>query len=142
VQSPSSNKIVKYCTEGQRAEENGDIDNARALYQKAWEQANNDFEKFTAARCMARNQNDPNDELKWNLASIHFAHMLEGDEVKCFFSALHLNAGGAYEKLKDFDGARQHYGLAATYLSYANNDINGKKTRERIEAALKRVQGL
>lgn len=135
----SSNKIVGYCAEGMEAEARGDIANAKSLFEKAWTEAATDFEKFTAAHYMARNQEDAHEELKWNLASIHFAHMVNDDDVKPYFASLHLNTGKSYETLKDFDSAKQHYGLAASYMSYLSNDGYGKMIRKGIEAALKKL---
>lgn len=137
----SSNNVVALCAKGMEAEGKGLPDEAATLFSLAWESATTDFEKFTAAHYMARNQKDPNEELKWNLASLHFAHAVADEGMKPYFASLHLNAGKSYEALNDKKSAQQHYGLAAGYIEFLPKDGYGSMIQKGIEAALKRISG-
>ena len=61
-----NNAAVQLCVKGMTAEGEGNIEEAKQFFQQAWDTATNNFEAFTAAHYLARNQADPNIELKWN----------------------------------------------------------------------------
>src|ERR1700704_1578114 len=99
MQFDPNNLVIKLCAEGMNSEARGQIEEAKQLFQQAWDNSSNDFEKFTSAHYVARNQNDPKDGLKWNLLALSFGTALQDDSMKSHFSSLYLNAGKSYETL-------------------------------------------
>jgi rifampin ADP-ribosylating transferase len=100
------------------AEFSADIPRAKELFLKAWETAQTDFEKFTAAHYAARNQADPNVSLYWNLLSLQHANLVDNDETKGYFSSLNLNIGKSFEDLGNRESAASQYALAEQNCRY------------------------
>jgi tetratricopeptide (TPR) repeat protein len=115
MQFDPNNKVVKLCAEGMQAEAEGKTEEAHGLFQQAWDIASDDFEAFTAAHYLARNQKDPNDVLKWNLEALNRANKITDDEVGTHYPSLYLNIGKSYENLNDIKSANENYALAADY---------------------------
>ena len=82
------NNIVKLCANGMTAEGQGQTQEASRLFNQAWEEASNDFEKFTAAHYVARHQKSVADKLKWDETSLQFALKLNDETIKCFYPSL------------------------------------------------------
>lgn len=59
-----NNNVVKLCAQGMDMEGKGNLEEASKLFFQAWEEATNDFEKFTAAHYVARHQKSAADKLK------------------------------------------------------------------------------
>ena len=132
-----NNPVVKLCAQGMEAEVQGDIETARKLFTEAWERATNDFEAFTAAHYMARNQPDLEDELRWNLIALEKALKLENNNG--VLPSLYLNAGKSYEKLGMMNEAGKQYKLAHTYSAHLPKGNYGDMMRMGINEALKRT---
>jgi tetratricopeptide (TPR) repeat protein len=113
MQFDPENKVVKLCAQGMQLEAEGKTAEAHALFEQAWAVAENDFEAFTAAHYVARNQNDPNNVLKWNLEALKRANAITGDDLTAHFPSLYLNVGKSYETLGDTAQANHYYQLAA-----------------------------
>ncbi|MEO6632373.1 MAG: hypothetical protein ABIN13_11640, partial [Mucilaginibacter sp.] len=96
-----------------QAEAEGKIEEAHSLFQQAWDMATDDFEAFTAAHYLARNQKDPYDVLKWNLEALNRANKIKDDEIGGHYPSLYLNIGKSYENLNDIKSANENYALAA-----------------------------
>ena len=107
------NPVIKLCMEGTRAEFEGRIEDARALYQKAWETSKDDYDACVAAHYVARFQVNPEDILFWNLKSLIYANRVNDGRVKDFFPSLYLNLGRSHELLGDQAKAQRYYDLAA-----------------------------
>lgn len=107
------NPVIKLCAAGSLAEFEGRIEGACNLYKKAWQAANDNYEKCIAAHYVARYQEDPQETLKWNLEALHYAEQMDDEEIKEFFPSLYLNLGHSYEKLGDQVRANRFYDLAA-----------------------------
>lgn len=134
----ANNKVFQLCAKGMEEEAIGNIESAMNLYNQAWHSAQNDFEAFTAAHYLARNRQNPAEELKWNLQSLSNAENLEDDEIKSYFPSLHLNTGKSYEKMGDWGNAKQHYQIAKSFAEYLPDDGYGKMIQSGIIAALER----
>lgn len=93
-------------------EEKSKSEEASSIFFQAWNEARNDFEKFTAAYFVARHQKNVPDRLKWLETSLHFALKLNDDIVKAAFSYLYLNIAKCYEDLGDSVNARKINELA------------------------------
>jgi tetratricopeptide (TPR) repeat protein len=133
------NKVVKLCAEGMQLEAEGKVEEAHALFQKAWDIAENDFEAFTAAHYLARNQEDPNNVLKWNLEALTRAGLATDDAVKDVLPSLYLNVGKSYETLGNLADANHNYQLGADYSGHLPPGKYTDMIRNGIAAALERT---
>jgi tetratricopeptide (TPR) repeat protein len=114
------NNIVKLCLQGMVMEENGNNEEARRLFHQAWNEATNDFEKFTSAYYVARHQSNVNDKLKWLETVLQFALKINDNTVNSAFTALYKSIGKCYEDLGDNENAKKNYELANTF----NNKVS------------------
>ncbi len=112
-----NNNVVKLCAQGMDMEGKGKPKEAGKLFLQAWNEATDDFEKFTAAHYVARHQKNVTDKLKWDETALQLAMQIDNDTVKEAFPSLYLNIAKCYEDLNDFDNARKNFDLA---LSFAN----------------------
>jgi hypothetical protein len=108
------NPVVELCAAGMQAEAEGRDDDARALFQRAWDARQNDLEACVAAHFLARQQPDLEQTLHWNRVALAYAEAAGDDQVRGFYPSLHLNLGRCYELLDDMAAARRHHALAAT----------------------------
>jgi hypothetical protein len=134
-----NNPVVQLCVKGMNAEGEGKIEVARQLFQQAWDMATNDFEAFTAAHYLARNQEDPNDNLKWNLESLARASAIKDESTRGHYPSLYLNVAKSYETLGDMEDAARHYQLAADSCKHLPIGKYADMIRSGISAGLKRV---
>ena len=109
-----SNPIVQLCIQGMDMEEKGKPDEAMVLFIQAYNQATNDFEKFTAAHHIARMQKNAADKLQWLQTVLGLALQLNNDAVKASFAPLYLAIAKCYEELGDDDNAKKNEELAAS----------------------------
>lgn len=140
MQFDSFNNVVQLCAEGMSLEGEGNAADAYKLFQQAWSESRNDFEKFTAAHYVARHQNSIEDKLKWDEISLNFALKIEDDNMRTHFPSLYLNIAKCYEDLKDFDKAQKNYALALSFISYLLDDGYGKMIKSGIKNGIKRTK--
>jgi hypothetical protein len=110
--------------QGQRAE-------ARAAFSDIWAEICDNGEplhRCTVAHHMADVQDDPGDELAWDLRALEAADSVTDEAAAAagatgpaaaFYPSLHLNLGEDYRKLGNAAGAHRHLDLgrqAATFL--------------------------
>ncbi|WFA09231.1 NAD(+)--rifampin ADP-ribosyltransferase [Tissierella sp. Yu-01] len=111
-----ANKIViKLCMSGMNLEDSGNIEDANIMFQKAWQEAADDYERFIAAYHLARQQKSITEKLKWMKTSLQCALNINDDNVKSAYSTLYLNIAKCYEELSDFDNAKRNYELSNSY---------------------------
>lgn len=103
-------------------EEKCETEEASRLFLQAWNEATNDFEKFTAAYYVARHQSNVRDKLKWLEVSLGFALRINDESVKAAFPSLYSNIAKCYEELNDLDNAKKNDELAA---SFTDNPSDG-----------------
>lgn len=108
-----NNPVVQLCVKGTQAEYQGKPEEARALYQAAWEAASNDFEDCVAAHYVARFQTDPQEKLRWNVMALEKAEAVTDESVKDFYPSLYINIGQSYELVGYTTEAKRFYDLAA-----------------------------
>ena len=108
------NPIIKLCLEGMHMEDSGNPGEAKELFFRAWNEATNDFEKFTAAYYVARRQENTSDKLKWYETALQLALKINNVTVSGAFPALYSNIAKCYEDLGDIDNARKNYEFANT----------------------------
>lgn len=117
--------VIRLCIEGTQAEFRGETDEACALYQRAWEAAQDDFEACVAAHYVARCQDDPRERLRWNRIALEWAGAAGDEGVQAFYPSLYLNMGHSYELLGQPEEARRFYALAAELGVAHKEDSNG-----------------
>ncbi|MES2111132.1 MAG: hypothetical protein V4577_20425 [Bacteroidota bacterium] len=139
MQFDPNNKVVKLCADGMQAEAEGKIEEAHALFQQAWDIAENDFEAFTAAHYLARNQKNPEDVLKWNLESLARANKIADESMNDTYPSLYLNVGKSYEQLNDQKEANKNYQLAADFGSFLPPGKYSDMIKTGIATALSRT---
>ncbi|WP_336516488.1 rRNA adenine methyltransferase [Pollutibacter soli] len=133
------NKINRLCAEGMSAEAAGDPLLARNLFQKAWDESENDFEKFVAAHYLARQQNSVEEKLKWDLVSLRFALKTGEEYVRQWLPSLYLNIGKGYEQLEDIGSAKRAYHSASSFQQFLPDDGYGRMIRSGITHAMERT---
>src|SRR5215213_603845 len=110
-----SNKVIKLCVQGMALEDQGKPDEAAELFLQAWNEATDDFEKFTAAYYVALRQGTVRDRLKWLETSLQFALKINDVTVKSAFPSLYSNIAKCYEELDDLDNAKKNHELAKSF---------------------------
>jgi len=88
---------------------------ASRLFLQAWNEATNDFEKFTAAYYVARHQKNVSDKLKWLETDLQLALKINDDSVKSALPTLYSNIAKCYEELNDPGNAKKNQELAISF---------------------------
>jgi hypothetical protein len=140
MQFDPDNAVVKLCAEGMNAEFEGDTEKAHHIFQQAWDSATNDFEAFTAAHYLARNQKDPADTLQWNIKALTHANAVNDDDMIVHYPSLYLNVAKSYEVLNELNEAAKYYKLAADKANHLPNGKYGDMIRAGIAEGLKRTK--
>ena len=110
-----NNTIVKLCLQGIDFEKIGKPEEANTLFLQAWNEALNDFEKFTASHYLARHQKNVHDKLKWLQTALHLALKIDNNTVKGTISSLYLSIAQCYEDLSDLENAKKNRDLAGSF---------------------------
>lgn len=108
-----NNPVIKLCIDGTRAEFEGRVADAQAIYQQAWDTAQDDYEACIAAHYVARHQATPAETLRWNQLALARADAVDDERVQGFYGSLYLNLGHFYELVGDQTAAQRYYALAA-----------------------------
>ncbi len=133
------NKVVQLCVEGMKQEGEGKIADAQQFFKQAWDAATNDLEAFTAAHYLARNQEDPEQSLKWNLEALNKANLIKDDRMKGHYPSLFLSVGKSYENLNNIPEASVFYKLAAESSNQIPAGPYSDMIRSGIREGLKRT---
>lgn len=110
-----NNVVIKLCMSGMNLEGCGNIEDATTMFNKAWHESTDDYERFIAAYYLARQQKSITDKLKWMETSLQCALNINDDNVKSAYSTLYLNIAKCYEELCDSDNAKRNYELSNSY---------------------------
>jgi tetratricopeptide (TPR) repeat protein len=140
MQFDPTNNIVKLCAEGMILEGNGNQEEAYKLFQRAWNEATNDFEKFTSAHYVARHQKSVNDKLTWDTVALNIGLKINDENIKSSYPSLYLNVAKCYEDLGDFDQARENYDLALSFTNLLPDDGYGKMIKSGIANGIERIK--
>jgi rifampin ADP-ribosylating transferase len=98
IKFDANNHIIKLCIMGMGLEDGGNAEEASTMFQKAWNEASDDYEKFIAAYHLARQQKNPKDRLKWMETSLQCALNVNDDDVKSAYATLYANIAQGYEE--------------------------------------------
>jgi tetratricopeptide (TPR) repeat protein len=112
--NPSS-KAVVLCLQAMNAEDKDLHEEAGKLFQQAWDEAENDLEKFIAAHFVALHQKDIPDTLKWLETALELALKINDDTVKSAFPTLYLNIAKCYESLNQPEKGEKYYERSTLY---------------------------
>jgi tetratricopeptide (TPR) repeat protein len=140
MQFDPNNNVVKLCTQGMDMEGKGKPEDASRLFLQAWNEATNDFEKFTAAHYVARHQKNIANKLKWDETALQLALKINNDTVIGIFPSLYLNIAKCYEDLNDFDNARKNYQLALSFTNLLPDSGYGNMIKGGIMNGIARVK--
>ncbi|WP_225839076.1 hypothetical protein [Streptomyces sp. NK08204] len=126
----------------------GDREEARRRFLELWAEIGEDgdpLHRCTLAHYLADTQDEPGDELAWDLRALSAAQELAdgrgGDplSVRGFFPSLHLNLAADYAKLGRTDAARSHLHRARRASNALPDDGYGNGVRaamDRLELRL------
>jgi hypothetical protein len=124
---------------------------ARSLFDELWEQVGGDgdpLHRCAVAHWMADLQDDPADELHWDLLALTAADSLtavratEGGvttPVSAMYPSLHLNIADAYLRLHDEDRARQHLARGLASAKALPDDGYGQMIRSGLARLAERL---
>lgn len=107
-----NNAVIKLCMSGMGLEDSGDIEGAILMFNKAWCDATDDYERFIAAYHLARLQKSVKDKLKWMETSLQSALKVDDDNVRSAYSTLYKTTAQCYEEIDDSENAKRNYELS------------------------------
>src|SRR6187399_1522887 len=102
-----NNNVIKLCIEAMGMEEKAKPEEASRLFLQAWNEATNDFEKFTAAYYVARHQKNVSDKLKWLETALQFVLRINDPSVAGAYPSLYSNIAKCFEESGDLDNAKK-----------------------------------
>ncbi|QGV82902.1 hypothetical protein [Streptomyces ficellus] len=122
----------------------GDREEARNRFGELWEQLGADgdpLQRCTLAHCMADAQDDPYDELAWDLRALTAAEEVDGHgmALRALYPALHVNLAADYVKLRRPDAARTHLDRARATSGTLTDDGYGNGVRAAIARLTERL---
>lgn len=130
----------------------GDAEDARQRLAAIWDEISPDgdvFHRCVLAHYMADTQDDPRDELTWDLRALAAADSLTDEraqqhhgslQVRGFYPSLHLNLAEDYRKLGDIPRARTHLAAAQCAASALPDDGYGAMIRGGIARLAERLE--
>ncbi|WP_328680457.1 hypothetical protein OG905_34310 [Streptomyces sp. NBC_00322] len=131
----------------------GDREEARNRFGALWSEigeAGGGLHRCTLAHYMADTQDDPGDELAWDLRALAAADGLSEEQptrheaasaVRAFYPSLHLNLAADYVKLQRPEAARVHLDRARAATDALGDDGYGNGVRAAIERLEGRLRG-
>lgn len=131
----------------------GDREEARGRFLDLWAEIGEDgdpLHRCTLAHYMADTQDDPSDELAWDLRALSAAEELtdgrvaehhESLAVRGFYPSLHLNLAADYVKLGRTEAARTHLRRARGAVGALGDDSYGDGVRAAIGRLEVRLDG-
>ncbi|MFJ7071357.1 hypothetical protein [Streptomyces sp. NPDC098781] len=141
----TDDETMKRIEEAMALQHAGDADGARRRFTEIWAEIAPDgdpFHRCVLAHYMADLQQDPQDELTWDLRALEAAGSVTDDRagrhhpslaIRGFYPSLHLNLAADYHKLADTERARTHLTLAQQYLDGLKDDDYGQGVRSAIQ---------
>lgn len=96
-----------------RAEAKGHPEDARQLFNRAWQARQNALDACIAAHFVARQQESFEEMLYWNKQALNYADAVGDDRVQGFYPSFYLNLGRSHEFLGNQVEAGHFYRLAA-----------------------------
>jgi hypothetical protein len=129
---------------GQRGEREG----ALAALAGLWADTDQPLLRCAIAHAAADLQDDPRDELTWDLRALDASAAIRDDDVAAagmpgttaaMLPSLHLNVGEDYRKLGDLDAARRHQELGTAATPGLPDDGYGRMIRGGLKRLSERL---
>jgi len=114
------NPVVLLCAAGM--ERDGEPDEARRLFQQAWDARRNDYDAAIAAHYLARHQLSPHETLRWNSLAVAHAERVADGRTTELFPSLYLNLASSLTALGRLDEARAIIARAKQHLESLRAD--------------------
>ncbi len=114
------NPVVLLCAAGM--ERDGEPDEARRLFQQAWDARRNDYDAAIAAHYLARHQLSPHETLRWNSLAVTHAERVADGRTTELFPSLYLNLASSLTALGRLDEARAIIARAKQHLESLRAD--------------------
>lgn len=126
----------------------GDREEARSRFLDLWAEIGEEgdpLHRCTLAHYLADTQDDPDDELAWDLRALSAAEELTGDRLdrhegapaaRALYPSLHLNLAADYVRLGRPDAARTHLARARGAADALADDSYG----DGVRAAIRRME--
>jgi hypothetical protein len=127
---------------GVRLREAGNIDEARHLLKSLWQAVSKGDDAFAVcflAHSLADVQDDPAEELRWDVVALKAAGEVTDDRAaeqqipggqRGLYPSLHLNLAEDYRRLGDEKRAQEHYRAGAEFVRFLADDSYGDRLRE------------
>lgn len=118
----------------------GDREEARNRLGLLWAElgvAGDPMQRSTLAHYLADTQDDPGDELAWDLRALTAAQGDDTPETRALAPTLHVNLAADYVKLQRLDAARTHLDRARDAARELSDDRYGY--RDRVRASIQRL---
>ncbi|PZH03721.1 hypothetical protein C1I97_20040, partial [Streptomyces sp. NTH33] len=140
----ASDAVMTRIGQGAMLHHAGDREEARDRFLALWAEIGEDgdpLHRCTLAHYMADTQDDPADELAWDLRALSAAEELHGDRLaghegapaaRALYPSLHLNLAADYLKLGHREAARTHLRRARGAASALADDSYGDGVRAAI----------
>jgi hypothetical protein len=130
----------------------GDRPAARELLLQLWHDVGGEsadaLHRCGIAHAMADVQDDPHDELFWDLEALVAADLVtdsrseQAVEVAAFYPSLHLNIGDCYRRLGDVDSAWLHVREGRAAVAALPDNGYGQLVTEGLERLARRLREL
>src|SRR5438477_5954855 len=134
-----NNPVVKLCAQGMEEEGKGNAGAAARLFEQAWTESTNDFERCIAAHYVARHQSSRELALQWNQEAMDCANCISDGSVAEFLPSLYLNLAKSHEDLGNPHRARELYECAADRLESLPVGAYRDIVEDGIKRGLRRV---
>lgn len=109
-----TNPVIQRCMQGVEMEEKGQPDKAGTLFDAAWNAAENDFEKFTAAYYISRHQKVTEGQLKWLETTLRLGLKVNSVVIKSALPTVYSMIAVCYKVLGDPGNEQKYLTLSAT----------------------------
>ena len=120
----------------------GERGQARAAFAQLWQDADEPLHRCAIAHAMADVQDDPREELAWDLRALDAAASVTDEDVAAagmtgtaaaLHPSLHLNLGEDYRKLGEPAAAHRHLDLGLAACETLPEDGYGRTIRDGLE---------
>lgn len=128
------NVVIALCVAGMSCE--GTPEEAKKLFERAWDKRSNDFEAAIAAHYLARHQPTPSDKLRWDTLAVEHAERVPDDGANELFPSLYLNLADSLMVEGRIDDARVIARKALAHL----DSLPADGYRDLIRTGIDRVQ--
>ncbi|MFN2601414.1 MAG: rRNA adenine methyltransferase [Gemmatimonadaceae bacterium] len=129
-----SNTVVALCAAGMAIE--GEPDEAKKLFEQAWEKRSDDFDAAIAAHYLARHQSSASDKLRWDALAVEHAERVPDDGAKEMFPSLYLNLANSLIAAGRMADARSAAHTASEHI----DSLPADGYREFLRMGIDRIQ--